>query len=314
MTMTNERAIEAMIAEDDQTGLVRPEVSALEAISRSEVAAQLDAAHRYPRSPTRFLREALSLATFSVDVAEACMYSLPRDGKMLNGPSVRLAEICASAWGNLHVGARVIDTTDREVVAQAVCWDLQTNVRVTIEAQRSILTKTGKRFSDDMIRVTGMAAISIALRNAIFRVIPRSYVQAVYEKARKVAVGDAETLVARRDDVLGRLVKMGVQQERVFARLGVAGATDITLEHLETLIGLGTAIKAGDLPLDEAFPALVVAAVPAGTPEGKRVQIQLGKGKAPKGKTEEPPKAAEPQPAANDSGPPPSPEDDGRIT
>jgi hypothetical protein len=41
--------------------LVRPEVGALEAITRSEVAMQLDSAHRYPRSVTKFiLQEALS--------------------------------------------------------------------------------------------------------------------------------------------------------------------------------------------------------------------------------------------------------------
>jgi hypothetical protein len=221
------------------------------------------------------------------------MYSIPRDGKMITGPSVRLAEMCASAWGNLHVGARVIDIGEREVTAQAVGWDLEKNVRVTVEAQRSIMTKNNRRFGDDMIRVTGMAAISIALRNAIFRVIPRAYVDAVYTKARAVAVGDAKTLVARREEVLDRLAKLGAPQERVLSRLAIAGASDITLEHLETLIGLGTAIKSGELQLDEAFPVLAPAPVPEGTPEGKRVK--LGKSKAEPVKAEA---KAEPKPAA----------------
>jgi hypothetical protein len=277
MAMTNSEAIEAML-EDGETSLVKPEVTALEAITRSEVAMQLDSAHRYPRSVTKFMREAVSLATFSVEVAESCMYSVPRGGKMITGPSVRLAEMCATSWGNLHVGARVIDATATEVVAQAVAWDLQSNVRVTVEAQRSIVGKRG-RFDDDMIRVTGMAAISIALRNAIFRAIPRAYVDAIYSKARECAVGDLKTLGVRRDDAFARFAKLGVTPERMFARLEIKGPDDFTLEHLEQLIGMYTAIKGGELKLDEAFPAVGPAPspVPAGTPEGKR--ISLGKSK-----------------------------------
>lgn len=308
MAMTTTEAIEAMMSEDG-TSIVKPEVGALEAITRSEVAMQLDSAHRYPRSISKFLRNATTLATLSVEIAESCMYSVPRGGKMITGPSVRLAEMCASSWGNLHVGARVIDATDTEVIAQAVAWDLEANVRLTVEAQRSIVGKRG-RFDDDMIRVTGMAAISIALRNAIFRVIPRAYVQAIYDKARQTAVGDAKTLAARRDEILSRLGKAGVTPERVFARLDVKGSDDVTLEHLETLIGIGTAVKGGELTLDAAFPAPAPSPVPAGTPEGQRVKMPgkkrdgaatkqpAGDQPAANGAAAETPKASTPPPSA----------------
>lgn len=286
MTMTTTEAIEAMIAQDDNVSVVRPEVGALEAISRSEVAMQLDSAHRWPRSVSKFLRDCISLATTSVEVAESCMYSVPRGGKMITGPSVRLAEMVASSWGNLHVGARVIDAGATELTAQAVAWDLEKNVRVTVEAQRSITGKRG-RFDDDMIRVTGMAAISIALRNAVFRVVPRAYVDAVYAKARECAVGDLKTLVARRDEALARYSKLGVTQDRLFARLGIKGQDDYTLEHQELLVGLYTAIRSGEVSIDEAFPALAQAPVPAGTPEGKR--IKLGAKKTDEKPSEPPP-------------------------
>lgn len=286
MTMTTTEAIEAMIAQDDNVSVVRPEVGALEAISRSEVAMQLDSAHRWPRSVSKFLRDCISLATTSVEVAESCMYSVPRGGKMITGPSVRLAEMVASSWGNLHVGARVIDAGATELTAQAVAWDLEKNVRVTVEAQRSITGKRG-RFDDDMIRVTGMAAISIALRNAVFRVVPRAYVDAVYAKARECAVGDLKTLVARRDEALARYAKLGVTQDRLFARLGIKGVDDYTLEHQELLVGLYTAIRSGEVSIDEAFPALAQAPVPAGTPEGKR--IKLGAKKTDEKPSEPPP-------------------------
>lgn len=303
MAMSTNEAIERLIESDEETSLVRPEVNALEAITRSEVAMQLDSAHRWPRSISRFLQEAKGLATISEEVAESCMYSVPRGGKMITGPSVRLAEMIASSWGNLHVGARVIDVGPGEVTAQAVAWDLQKNVRVTIEAQRSIIDKRGNRFNDDMIRVTGMAAISIALRNAVFRIVPRAYVENVYGHARATAVGDAKTLTARRDAVLARLGKLGATPERVFARLGIAGANDVSLEHLETLIGLGTAVKGGELALDEAFPALAVATpAPEGTPEGKRIKLGKATKSAAAPASQPPPASSAPAPA-NDSNP-----------
>jgi hypothetical protein len=279
----------------DAVTIIRPEASALEAIARNEVQVQLDAAHRWPRSPTRFLRDATSLATLTRPVAESCMYSLPRAGKMITGPSVRLAEICASTWGNLHVGARVIDETESIVIAQCISWDIERNVRITIEASRSIRGKTGKRFDADMIRVTGMAAISIALRNAVFRTIPRAYIDSVYEQARGAAVGDVKTLVERREERMGALARMGVTPERVFARLGVAGLSDIGLEHLSTLIGCSQSIKSGELDVDEAFPpvatpsagapaasassgsaASAAASAASAAPEGRRVNVGTG--------------------------------------
>jgi len=190
------------------------------ALNRSEVECQLSAAHQYRRSIKGFLSEAVSLATLTVPVAESCMYAIPRDGKTIAGPSVRLAEIIASAYGNLHVGARIVDVEDREVVAQGVAWDLEKNLRVSVETRRRITTKTGRRFSDDMITVTGNAAASIALRNAIFRVVPRAYVDTVYEQVRRVAVGSAATLSSKRTEVLLRLGKLGATQERVLGRLG----------------------------------------------------------------------------------------------
>lgn len=282
MTMTTTDAIEAMMA-DDESALVRQEVSGLETITRSEVAAQLDAAHRWPRSISKFLREATTLATVSQEIAESCMYSVPRDGKMITGPSVRLAEMIASSWGNLHMGTRIVDVGDRTVTAQAVAWDLEKNARFTSEENRNILTKNGKRYGDAMIQTTCAAAASIAYRNAVFRVVPKAYVQAIYEKARQCAVGDLKTLATRRDEAFARFAKLGVTPERMFARLGIKGADDFTLEHLEQLIGVHTALKSGELQIDEAFPAPAASPVPPGTPDGRRVAMPSKGKKQPTG-------------------------------
>lgn len=240
------------LAEETKVAVMAPSTAG--ALNKSEVEAQLDAAHKYGRSIHRFLTEAVGLATFDKEVAMSCIYALPRGGKVISGPSIRLAEICASAYGNLHMGARVVGIEDKEIVAQGVCWDLEKNNRVTMEVRRRITNSKGGRYNDDMIVMTGNAAASIGLRNAIFRIIPKAYVNAVYQKAREVSVGNARTLSETRTKVIERLTKMGITQERVLHRISRASVDDVTLDDVELLIGLGTAIKDGNTNIDEAFP------------------------------------------------------------
>lgn len=288
---------EALALVHDETSITRVETSAVAVLARSELEAQMDCAHKYPRSIKAFVNEAIGLATLTREIAESCVYALPRAGKTIAGPSVRLAEIMASAYGNIHVAARVLDAEEREVVAQGVCWDIQKNVRVTVEARRRITNKAGKRYDDDMIGVTGAAAGSIALRNAIFRVVPRAYVDMVYAKVKEVAVGNASTLAGRREEVIVRLMKIGVPQERVFARLGKKAIEDVGLEDVEMLIGLGTAIKKNDVSIDVAFPP-----VGGGTSATKDLEAELTKVKPPEPKAETP-KAPESKPAEPTSEP-----------
>ena len=169
------------------------------------------------------------------------------------------------------MGARVVAADATHVTAQGVAWDLERNLRATLETQRRITSKSGRRYSDDMVTMTGNAAASIALRNAIFRVVPRSYVDRIYAHVRQVAVGTSQTLATRRAAVLDRLGKIGVELPRVLARLGRTGVEDIGLEDLEVLIGLGTAIKSGGQEIDAAFPPVAAAATTAA--DGKRMKL-----------------------------------------
>ena len=263
---------------NDETQAIETEIQRVDGktvalLNRSEVEAQISAAHQFKRSVKTFLSEATTLATMNREIAESCIYSIPRDGKLIAGPSVRLAEICASAYGNLHIGARIVDIEEREIVAQGVAWDLEKNLRVTVETRRRITSRNGRRYSDDMVTTTGNAAASIALRNAIFRVVPRTYVNIVYDKVREVAVGNAKTLDARRAELLVRLEKIGIPRDRVFAKLDKKAIEDIGLEDLEMLIGLGSAIKNGEQQIDDLFPPVRPApAAPA--EDGKRISMK----------------------------------------
>ena len=224
-----------------------------ELVTRAEYDVQIATARKYPRSIKEFINRATELVTLNESVADDCIYALPRDGKTIEGPSARFAELILHAWGHTRAGARIVDEDSRFITAQGVCHDLQSNTLIAYEVRRRITKSNGNKYSDDMVGVTGNAASSIALRNAITKVIPKALWSPIYEEARKVVVGDATTLANRRAKALEHLQKFGATADMVFKKLGVKGVEEITLDHLVVLRGIATALKEGDTTVDEVF-------------------------------------------------------------
>ncbi|MCX5495416.1 hypothetical protein OSH11_11920 [Kaistia dalseonensis] len=225
-------------------------------LARAEVDQQITTAHAYPRSVTRAVQNIMSLATIDDDSAEECIYALPRGGKPIKGPSVRLAEIIASQWGNCRVGARVVhvDRIEKYVEAEGVFHDLETNAATTARVRRRISDKHGKLLNDDMIVVTGNAACSIAKRNAILGAVPKAVWRKAYAAVEQVIAGDVKTLAERRDRAMKAFAAFGATPEQVFAALGIGGIDDLTLEHMTTLMGMHSALKSGEATAEEMFP------------------------------------------------------------
>jgi hypothetical protein len=215
---------------------------------------QVSTARRYPRSVTQFVQSATEMATLTPEIAASCVYAVPRDGKTIEGPSARLAEIVASAWGNLRIQAGATSDDGRFITARGEAWDVQNNVAVGFEVKRRVTNRKGETFGDDMIVVTGNAAASIALRNAVFKCVPSPFWRPIYLKCRQVIAGDARTFSARRDEMLKVFAVIGVTEARLCAAIGLKGKADITLEHMATLAGLHNAIKEGETSVEEAFP------------------------------------------------------------
>ena len=222
-------------------------------LNKSEIEQQVDTAHKYPRSIKRFRDETLQMVTLNESVAASCIYALPRAGKTIEGPSARFAEVIASAWGNCRAGARVVSDQGDFITAQGIFHDLERNVAITFEIQRRITDKHGNRFKADMIGVTGNAASSIALRNAILKGIPKAFWDNMYQAARKTVMGDVKTLANRRADAIQAFVAFGVSQDQLMEKLEVAGIEDIGIEHLVILQGLLTAMREGDTTPEQAF-------------------------------------------------------------
>lgn len=230
---------------------------------KAQIDTQIATAKAYPRNIKKAVEDSIFTATLDVETASSCTYSLPRGGKPISGPSVHLALILAQNWGNLRIEAKISSIDNKSITSQAVCFDLEKNIAIKVEVKRSIMTKNG-RMNDDMITVTGNAANSISLRNAILKVIPKAVVDKVSKSAKQLITGDIsdETkFIKKRNSVLeGFKNTYGVTEEEILGVLGKPSTANITADDLVTLIGYAQSIKDGDSTADLIFRAKKVEA------------------------------------------------------
>lgn len=307
--------------------VISPDSATLAVLQSAEIDTQIATAKRYPRSIKAFRDQALELATLDEQTAMECMYSLPRADKKITGPSARLAEIVASCWGNCRYAARVIEEQKDFVVAQGVFHDLEKNSFVSFEVKRRITDSKGRRYNTDMIAVTGNAACSIALRNAVFKGVPKALWNGIYMQAVNTAFGKNRPLKERRAVAMEYFTKAGAKKEDIFAALGVADESEITIDDLVWLGGVRTAVMDGEYSIEAAFSSKTEAPqkrtldmvsgqikdpgqaaldedeIPHQQPRQKQAEPQETKAKDDKAKASRKPKSPPPPPP-----PPPEPE------
>jgi hypothetical protein len=254
----------ATIDEDGEIIVPEADISLAIGLTRAEVDQQITTARRFPRSIKRATDEILSLVTLDEITAKECTYALPRGGKPIAGPSIRMAEIVQQQWGNNRVASRTVhvDRTEKFVEAEGVYHDLETNSASIARVRRRIVDSNGRLYSDDMIIVTGNAAASIAKRNAILAGVPKPVWRKAYDAALHVIAGDIKTLTVRREAALKAFAAFGVKPEQVYTALGVAGAEDIGIDLMPVLIGMHSALKNGESTVEEMFNPKTVGKQP----------------------------------------------------
>lgn len=230
-------------------------VQSLDRAERANIDIQVSTAKQYPRSLSRCANNAVAIATMDKDTAQSCGYALPRGGKPITGPSVHLAKIIAQQYGNLRAEAKVVEITDKQVVSRGTAWDLENNYAVSFEVRRSIIGRNGNRFSDDMITVTGNAANSIAYRNAIFGIVPKSITDKAYKAAQHLITGDLsdeEKLIKRRDGAIKHFIDTyGITEEEVVKLCGKHTVNQIQADEIALLLGFAQSLKDGDTTVEE---------------------------------------------------------------
>lgn len=231
------------------------QVVQVDAVERANVDSQVATAKRYPRNIKRSIDNSIVMATMDSETAQSCGYALPRGGKPITGPSVHLAKIVVSNWGNMRTEAKVVQITDKQIISRGTCWDLEANVASAFEVRRSIVDSKGKRYSDNMITVTGDAVNSIAYRNAVFSVVPKAVVDKVYKAAQRFITGDLsneEKLIKRRTDAINHFnEEWGITEAEVIRLCGKQTVNQIRANEIALLLGMAQSLKDGDTTVED---------------------------------------------------------------
>jgi hypothetical protein len=243
-------------------------IEVFEADTRANIDIQVATAKRFPRNITNVLSNILEYAQIDKETAENCFYAIKRDGKVIRGASIRLAELIASCYGNIRTSARIINNDGKTVTAQGICWDLQNNVAYSVEVIRKITNKEGKTFSEDMQVITSNAACAIAMRNAIFKCVPTAITGKVQQEIKKVMMGEEKDFTTIRKNAVDYFEKQGVGVKNILALFEKKSVEELTRDDVFDLRGIATAIKEGDTTIEQAF-----SVTPKSNPFGKASKI-----------------------------------------
>lgn len=204
-----------------------------------EVKGAIFLAKQFPRNYIDAERRILD-ACKRPSLASTAMYSYPRGGTKVTGPSIRLAEVLAQNWGNLSYGIKELEQRDGESVAMAYCWDLETNVRQekVFTVKHAIGTRNGLKKLNDPRDIYERVASDGArrLRACILGVIPGDVVEMAVKQCEDTLRGNADEPLKDRVAKAVSLFKekYKVTQEMIEAKFGynVSAFTEIDLVEL----------------------------------------------------------------------------------
>lgn len=248
-----------MTYDDNRTAVAEMQSTTTEmVVSRQaqEVQAAMIVAKRFPRDETASWNRIMN-ACKRVGLAEKARYEYPRGGENVSGPSIRLAEAMAQAWGNLDFGVIELDQKVGESTVMAYCWDLETNTRQTkiFTVPHIRQTRKGAKTLTDPRDIYEMVANQGArrLRACILGIIPKDVTDDALEQCAKTLTSGKEPLIDRvRKMVSVFQDKIGVPQSCLEEYIGCK-VEAFTEQSIIRLRGVYTAITEGRADREDYF-------------------------------------------------------------
>ena len=191
-------------------------------------------------------------------LAEKATYLYPRGGQSVTGPSIRLAETLAQAWGNIEYGFTVLEELPDSSVVECFCHDLETNTKVrrTVTIVHAVRLKNGtdKKLSDPRDRYENTANnAQRRVRATILEVIPGDVVERAVNACKKtLAAGGGEPLIDRIKKMVVSFGSLGVSQEMLEKRLGHPVAVTTGDECVE-LLSIFNSLRDGESKRQQWF-------------------------------------------------------------
>jgi len=227
-----------------QQGVATNQVASREA---EEVKMAIFLAKQFPRNQFE-AENRIKESCKRVSLASTAVYNYKRGSTKVEGPSIRLAEVLAQNWGNLHYGIKELENKNGESTMMAYCWDMETNVRqekiFTVKHVRD--SRNGKQKLDqerDIYETTASSG-SRRLRACILGVIPGDVVDMAVEQCNRTLAGQSDTpLKDRIKQALEAFANhYGITQEMIENRFGYS-ADSFSEYNLVDLIKIYNSLK-----------------------------------------------------------------------
>jgi hypothetical protein len=252
---------------ESPVAVVETSASAIAAREKASIEARFVVALQRPRDMDR-VRLKLLEACRRPRFAEAAEYSLPRGGKQIVGPSIRLAEEAMRHYGNLDTRTTVIYDDAEKRILKVVVTDLETSL--THEAD-VVVSKTTERTSprkgeevlgsrtnstggttytvrstEDDLQNKQASLISKQLRGLALRVVPSDLIEEAIDVARETLHNaDAADPTTKRKRMVDAFAGIGVTTTMLTDYLGRPLDT-ITTNELRLFAQMFTALKDGE--------------------------------------------------------------------
>jgi len=135
-------------------------------------------------------------------------------------------------------------------LSQCVCVSLSVYVSlcvVCLWVSLSGCVKTGQRFADHLVNTTTQAALAIAYRNAVFKIVPMSLFNDQMVKIKEVALGKGQTLQQQTMACIEAFKDYKINQDEFLTIANLRRIDDITVDDIIGMRGIYTSLKEGAL-------------------------------------------------------------------
>jgi hypothetical protein len=220
----------AVVKQDNPFGsptIAAKQSEALVAVEQSRAIAEIQAAmtiaKSFPRDPIVAMDKILNACTRPT-LAEQALYTYSRGGTEIAGPSIRLAEALAQAWGNIKTSVRELEQRDGMSTVQAIAWDLESGYQSdkVFQVKHWRDKKDGKGYViTDARDIYEMVANQGArrLRACILAVIPGDVVEAAARQCEATLHTKAEVTADSLAAMVEAFGEFGVSKEQIEKRI-----------------------------------------------------------------------------------------------
>lgn len=235
----------------------------------AEVAGAIMVARQVPRRVDA-ARAAMQQSCRIPRLAEKAFYSYPRGKETVTGATVHLARELARCWQNIQYGVAELRRDDENGLSEmtAFAWDVEANTRASttfiVPHARDYTDRDGKPQRKQLVALRDVYESNAnnaarRVREQIFAVLPPWFTDEAQEICRLTLAGDKKDLTERREAAVKAFAQIGVQRDQLEQKLG-RPVDRWSIYDLPQLMITHRSLVAGELTIEEAFPAIRVTA------------------------------------------------------